>query len=478
MSFKKIIALALVLLMIFTLVGCNKNKKRQIVEITLSTEDSEAILAAAGITLPDAENVLAAGSTVKWFAWYDPFHNYDEAEIVNTGFWTFKEKYGCEVEWVETEYFARNDDLANLVLAGTSPDFSPAGSTSTATFPLDCIKGMYVAVDDYIDYEDPLWSGISMKEYFNLGGRHYAIVTDIGPYNVVAYNRRVMEEWGFDDPAQLYFNDEWTWDVFYDMCIDFSDGDENRYALDGYAYAGSLIESTGQMILCKDENGLFYSNIDAPEIERAQNLLYDLVKNDCTYHEGSNRWALRGNGTFGSGLKEGLCLFYIIGTSFFTGTVEEISAIWGDVTAGELMFAPLPRDPDGDGKYYMASGPVGYMLVSGGSNHEGAALLAACERFKILDPTVISIDRRQLEEIYLWTDEMLEMYDLTYDLAYETPVVYYSGNLQDQLNSALNTLSDGINRTNEPSTWAQLKEQYTETIEYYIEELNAMVTSY
>ena len=475
---KRFLAIALVLLMIFTLVGCGKNKKRQIIEITLSTEDSEAILAAAGITLPAVEEVLAAGSTVEWFAWYDPFHNYDEAEIVNTGFWTFKEKYGCDITWIETGYFERNDDLANLVLAGTSPDFAPAGYGATATFPLDCIKGMYIPVNDFVNYEDPLWSGITMKDYYKLGDNYFAIVTNIDPSNVVAYNRRVLEEWGFDDPAELYYNNEWTWDVFYNMCMDFSDADEDRYALDGYAYNGAFVESTGQMYLGKDENGVFFSNIDAPEIERAQTLLYDLVKNDCTYHEGTNRWALRGDGTFGSGLKEGLCLFYIIGTSFFTDTVENISAIWGDVTQNELMFAPLPRDDDGDGNYYMASGPVGYMLVSGGENHEGAALLAACERFKIIDPTVVSIDRKQLEEIYLWNEEMLTMWDEQFIIAARTPVVNYSGNLQDQLNSAIAALGDGINRTNEPSTWAQLKEQYSETIDYYVEELNSMVLSY
>ena len=142
------------------------------------------------------------------------------------------------------------------------------------------------------------------------------------------------------------------------------------------------------------------------------------------------------------------------------------------------MFAPLPRDDEGDGNYYMASGPVGYMLVSGGVNHDGAVLLASCERFKIIDPTVISIDRKQLEEIYLWNDEMLAMYDEQFEIAERTPVVNYSGNLQSQLNSALSTLCDGINRTNEPATWGQLKEQYAETIEYYIEELNAMVLDY
>ncbi|MCC8196979.1 MAG: hypothetical protein LIO49_09375 [Ruminococcus sp.] len=70
-------------------------------------------------------------------------------------------------------------------------------------------------------------------EYFALGDKHFAIVTDISPRMIVPYNRRVIEEYGFDDPAELFYNDEWTWDVFYDMCVEFSDEDEDRYALDG-----------------------------------------------------------------------------------------------------------------------------------------------------------------------------------------------------------------------------------------------------
>ena len=62
---KKILSLALCLLMIFALVGCGGNE-REIVKLTLSTEDAEAILAAAGIILPDAETVAAAGTSVKF----------------------------------------------------------------------------------------------------------------------------------------------------------------------------------------------------------------------------------------------------------------------------------------------------------------------------------------------------------------------------------------------------------------------------
>ena len=46
-----------------------------------------------------------------------------------------------------------------------------------------------------------------------------------------------LKNWGFDDPAELFANDEWTWKVFYDMCLDFSDPDADRYAIDGWEQA-------------------------------------------------------------------------------------------------------------------------------------------------------------------------------------------------------------------------------------------------
>ncbi len=476
MNIKKILSVALALLMIFSLVGCKSNK-RQIVEVTLSTEDAEAILAAAGITLPAAETMSASGSTVKWFSWWDSFHNYDEDEIVNTGFFTFKEKYGCEVEWIECEWGARFDDLANLILAGTAPDFYPGEAN---TFPEYSLKGVFQSVDDYIDYNDPLWSGTKeyADKYFSLGGKHYLIVTDLSFGNVVAYNRRVMEEWGFEDPAELYYNDEWTWDKFYDMCVEFSDPDEDRYALDGFWYSAALMRSCGQSLVSYNtETQIFETNIDDPAIERAADLLYNISKNQCIFPRWNNNWALR-NEIEGGGMKEGLCLFYIGGSWMFTGTVESISDVWGDVSEGELMFCPLPRDPNGDGTYYTESTPTGYCLVSGASNPEGVALLAACDRFKVLDPTVISIDRRQLEEIYLWTDEMLEMYDTCVDIANSgSVIVVYDAGYGSKLDNVVNTL-EGNGANQEASTWAQLKEKYTEQLVYYVDALNADIDKY
>ena len=457
------------LLMIFALAGCGGNK-REIVQLTLSTEDSEAILAAAGIRLPDVEDAQGANSVPKWFHWHDPFHNYAEDEIVSTGFWTFREKYGGDVEWIETTFDNYDTDLVNHILSDTSPDFT-AGS-----YPNPAIKGVIVPVNDYIDYDDPLWNGVKdfVLKYCTLGENIYSLCTDITFGQVCAYNRRVVSEWGFDDPATLYYNDEWTWDVFYEMCIEFNDPDEDRYALDGWSYMNGIMDSSGAQVVYYDtEQAKFVANADDPRLERAAQVLYDLSKNDCIFPWWDRGWALR-DGIEGGGMREGLCLFHIRDTYVFTGPVDEMSNIWGDISAGELMFVPVPRDPNGDGKYYLNCNPGGYALVKGGANHAGAALLAQCERFKVIDPTVISFDRRQLEETYLWTDEMLAMWDECYRIANATDGTIFSYYLGDKLDGAVGSFI-GTYHSSNASSWAQLKEKNTEALIYHTDKLNEKI---
>ena len=475
---KRIAILLLALLMLTAVVGCGKSS-REVIKLTLSTEDAEAILAAAGISLPDAAEVPCANSVVKWYAWYDALQNYSDDEIVNTGYFTFNEKYGCTIEWVECTWDRRFDDLATLTLGGTPPDCYPG---DVETFPNYAIKGVFQPVDDYIDYDDPLWSGTAgfARDHFTLNGRVYMIVTDISIEHVCAYNRRVIDEWGFDDPAELYANDEWTWEAFLEMCIDFSDPDEDRYALDGWGYDNALMESSGTDIVTYDtEEQRFVSNLDDPRLERAANLIYELKRNDCIYPLWNNGWALRGGEEIeGVGIKDGLTLFWLRGTWAFTAPVAEINQVWGDIEAGELMFVPIPRDSEGDGNYYCTTKSNGYCMVKDGPNPEGVALLASCDRFKILDPTVVSVDKKQLIEVYKWSEEMLDMYDHTHDLANgEYSVLVYDAGLGTQLDSTVNSCKE-LGRLQEAQTWASIREGYAERLEYYVNELNEEVAAY
>ena len=477
--FKKFASICLALLMITALVGCGK-QKRQIIELTLSTEDSEAILRAAGIMLPDVADTPAAGSTVKWLWDSDPFHNYAEDEIVNTGYFTFREKYGCEVEWIETTYASKFNDLANYVVSDMSPDFFNAQcNTFIEVFPIPCIKGMFQSIDDYMDYSDPLWSGVKdfADRFCSLNGKHYVICTDLTFGSVCAYNRRVIDEWGFEDPAELYYNNEWTWDEFYEMCVKFSDPDEDRYALDGWGFDVGLMDSSGAKVLyLNTETGQFEANLDDPRLERANNMMYNLGKNDCVYPWYDHGWTIR-DSTEGAGIKTGFCLFYIRGAGVFTGPVDEISNVWGDVTKGELMFVPCPRDPEGDGNYYTETYPAGYAICEGAEIPEGVALLAACERFKVLDPTVISIDEKQLKETYLWTEEMLDMWDECYRLANSGNVmVGYGEGLQGMCSKETAITTNGHNA--DVQTWAQLKEANEDALQAQIDEVNKMIEDF
>lgn len=473
--FKKTAALVLACVLVLVMTGCGKGK-REPIKLTLSTEDSEAILAAAGIVLPGAEEVSCAGTSIKWFAWYDVLNNYSEDEIVNSGYYTFTEKYGCSVEWIECTYPGRYDELSTLILGGTPPDFHPG---KHGVFPNYTTKGMFQAVDEYIDYNDPLWAGVKdfADTYFSLNGNHYLIITDVTFEHVCAYNRRVIEEWGFDDPAELFYNDEWTWDEFKEMCIEFSDPDEDRFALDGWFAEPAILDTSGTTVVTLNpDTGLFESNLDNPNLDRAAELLYELSKNDCSFPIWARGWNQRGGADIqGPGIKDGLCLFWFCGTWGFTDTVENMASLWGDVTNGEIMFVPPPRDPQGDGNYYIETTPNSYVIINGAENPEGVALLSACERFKILDPTVITIDRKQLKEKYYWTDEMLEMYDTCYELARTgATILDYTDGLGESLYKVSNDIREYIHVSN-GKTWAQTKENNAEKLNYYIEELNSII---
>lgn len=476
---KRFASLLLVFCICLTFIGCG-TKKRSPIQLTLSTEDSEAILAAAGIKLPDPETAVGANSVVKWYSWYDGFRNYSEEEIVQTGYYTFQKRYGGSIEWMECTYENRTTDLANYLLSGTPSDMSNCGTQNVATFPLNTVKGMYQPVDQWVDYEnDPLWSGVKdAGDYYELDGKHFAIVYGLTFKDIVPYNRRVISEYGFDDPLELYNNDEWTWDNFYEMCLNFNDPDAGRYALDGwYIVCGIVEESTGRYILKRGDDGKYYSNIDDPVIEAGENLIYDLYKNDCFYHEGTNYWALSSH-EYGQGVKDGNCLFWFCDKEGLMKPVEELKQTFGDTSQNEVMFVPLPRYQNGDGTYYLSAIPQAYNIINGAANPEGAVLLASCMRFKIIDPTVISIDEKQLREVYLWTDEMLDMWDHCNELVNNNVRVFQVGNLPTQLQDIYNGFDWGITRTANASTWAQLKEQYGDSFDYYIEELNGMMESY
>ncbi len=470
---KKITALAFAVLMIMALVGCG-GSKREPIQLTLSTEDAEAILNAAGIYLPDAETAAGTNTVIQLYGYLNNLQNYSEDEMVQTGYWTFHEKYGGDIDWVECDYAERFNTLANLILAGTVPDFYEAWATD---FPIRALNNMFEPVNDYVDYDDPLWNGMKYYSdtFFSIGDKHYMFVTDVQFNTIVIYNRRVMDEWGFDDPAEMFYNDEWTWDVMSEMAIEFTDPDSGRYAFNNWHTDTAFMTSTGVGLVEYDpEQGKFVLNIDDPRLERAAMVLQDLAKNDCEYPIWNN-WSLNYEIDCG-GMKEGVTLFGMDGVYILDErrTIEDMNTVYGDVVNNEVMICPVPRDPNGDGEYYIDSKPKGYCLIMNAPHPEAVGLLAACDRFKIIDPTVVNFDRQQLKEKKGWTEEMLSMWDTMYEIAHSHNTLVDFGEGLGNVSGYVSSMVT-FNLGSSDTTWAQRKESNKDTLEFYLEDLNNQI---
>ncbi len=199
---KRIISVILAALIIIALVGCG-SKGREVVELTLSTEDAETILAAAGIYLPDAEEAAGANTVIQLYGCRNDLQNYSDEEMVQTGCRTFKNRCGSDIDYVECVFADRWTTLANLMLSDNTPDFYAAWATD---FPCCCLQGMFQPIDDYMSCNDPLWADMKYMadNYFSIAGKHYIFITDVIANCVVVYNRRIMDEYGFLDPAELF----------------------------------------------------------------------------------------------------------------------------------------------------------------------------------------------------------------------------------------------------------------------------------
>ena len=208
---------------------------------------------------------------------------------------------------MECVFADRRTTLANLMLAGTTPDFYAAWATD---FPY-CLQGMFAPIDDYMSYDDPLRQEMKYMadNYFSIAGKHYIFITDVIANCVVVYNRRIMDEYGFDDPAELFYNGEWTWDDMMEMSLDFSDPDEGRYAFNAWHTEEALFTSTGTFLVEYDPaEGIFKHDPDDPRIERAADRLYDVMKNDLSFPMWTTGRTMN-YGAEGGGMKEGKTLF-------------------------------------------------------------------------------------------------------------------------------------------------------------------------
>lgn len=304
------------------------------------------------------------GSVMKWLGYYDL--NTDDKVVVDK----FADE-GFSVEFISTtsgEYFEK---LAQLVSSADSPDMV---RYEWMSFPHGISKNLYMPLDSYIDLDSPLWSGMKeMADSFNYGGRHYYYPYRVNPGVVLLYNATALENAGIqDDPVDLYYDGEWTWDTWKEIMVEWCNQGDDYYGVMPTGFvAMPFIVSTGTPLIDVDgANKQIINNMKDANVQRCQDFLQELATSGMVYSEYTDPAEV---------FVDGKILFAEFGLDWGYSSAQK------NMKDSEIKYVPIPRDAKAD-KYYMNSDSFGYLVPAGAQNVKGALKYMEICRGLEIDP--------------------------------------------------------------------------------------------
>lgn len=398
--------------------------------------------------------------TIKWMANWD-INPDSTGKNVPIELAIFQSRYGGKIEYTNVDWDSRFDKLAKAINGNSGIDFFPASDLDT--IPRGAIKEMFVPIDDYIDFEDPLFKDMKpIMDRFVWKDKHYVIANAVSGDNcVVIYNRETIEENGLEDPAKLFSEGKWDWNAFQKQLKQFCDPEEGRWGIDGWWFEEGLSATCGvPYIDLKD--GKLINNLKDPAIERLQNWMYDLGTTNCVaIGNGDYGWSAQPNF-----IGEGKTLFYPCGCwALYNDS-------WKKDFGDRAMFVPMPKDPNSS-EYYIPCGLDGYVMLKGGQNPQGVAKFAACKRLAITNERANQLGTQQLYDDYGWTDEMVQMRKKLDEMAQANPYYDFFNAVSTDVSGILDSNETGIGATSKGTLkWSEVVGSVYATIDKFLEQYN------
>lgn len=271
------------------------------------------------------------------------------------------------------------DKLGVLIASGDSPDIV---RYDWMAHPTGTSKNMFTCLDDWLDIDSPLWSGEKeVIDSFNYLGRHYYFPSDVSTNFAVIYNTRSLEEAGLPNPADLYFDNNWTWDTFEDMMSKWVNIGPDYTGFTGGSWSAMMFANTTGVKIIDMTGTDIVNNMKNPDVQRAMDRLSEMKK----------------LGYIGDGFVDPAEAF-VDGKLLFLG----MGLTWGFESAqgsffqkgldGDFEVVPFPRDPNAD-RYYMSADTYGFLVPTGAHNIQGAVDWILCGRLYATDPDIVAADR-------------------------------------------------------------------------------------
>lgn len=283
-TIKSILAIAMILCMLFTVVGCGgsgevgsdeqvaaddsfftdeatQNEKEETESKDTTSADKDTSSGSGGNTttiVPNAnkvggkswKDVLASmpkklrGKTITIANWNTANEYTGAPEVIEK----FTKQTGINVKWQNITYANYFTKITALVASGK-------GIPDIARLRIDVftmLKDLQpLSVTGY-DFSDEAWDQDIMKVY-TYGDNTYATSlknTHLGSPIMLLYNKGLIEKHDMEDPYQLWKAGKWTWNKYIEMCREFKELSPNTQATSGdgffevyatcFGYAGTI----------------------------------------------------------------------------------------------------------------------------------------------------------------------------------------------------------------------------------------------
>lgn len=468
-TYKKILAAALAVASLAALTACDEEPAGSGVpsnseagtppkateattKATMNEEDAEKV-AEIDIGAEKLEN-----PNVKFLSSWDL--NPAEGQPVSVALEMFQTQYGGSIEYINCSWDDRFTKLAALVASDDSPDMFSAGDMDV--FPKGAMSGMFSPLDDYVDFDSELWAPMTaVNDQFCFNGKHFVGAVNTESDCVMFYNKKTIADNNLKDPVQLLEEDNWTWDTFWEMMTQFCNRDEQKFATDGWWFEGAISLTTGYPYIGMSD-GKIVHNLDNPVIEKAQDFMLNMKKNDFPFPKSEYAWQV-----IPSNIASGKTLFYPVGVYAlypYNNIIQELGEM------EDVMFVPMPRCPDADA-YYLPARVQGFSLCKGAKNPEGVGAYLNCEMACRDSEAAKEIGMRQAFDEYGWTQEQWDMLEKVNDLTLEHPVFEMYNAVNDAVAGYINNpMKEGYNNG---ASWTQTREQIRAAVQAELDDANA-----
>lgn len=407
------------------------------------------------------------GVTLKYIGVYD----LTKAGDVRPAYNVFKEEYNAKIEVEIVPDAEIMTKLATYISSDMSPDLVDRRDN---TFPYFIGRSMYEPLDSYMDMSAPQWASVAdILEGYAVKGKHYYYPWSyIASGNFMIYNRALFEEFGVDDPVELYNAGQWTWNEFYQCMIDFvSRNDIVDDPIGLYGHLGTaFINTTGKAIVSY-ENGLLVNNMRSTEVERAQAFLEGLRK------EGLSHLMY---GEYNNVAHEPVLYGYAAFQSMGDWKIADYAAIQKNDEDVDIMFLPYPRDPAAD-QYYYSSGTFGYLVPAGSKNAELGAAFINCVRLSQTDPELMEDTKESIMKNKKYTDEQYEMWKTFQSIdgfsSSQLVIDYITGLDATMIDDVIVPMLENaaFDQSAEQQSWSTVREAYYGMIDDNVQTLNAVL---